>query len=192
MCDVPSNPDDVLVSIWSRLQEGSCRSDHPFHLAGVASLNEILGVTLRTMVLRKTDPETRSLMFHTDRRSHKFADLLQDPALACLFYDPRTRVQIRIQARATLHTQDAVAQEQWKTLPDHSRLLYAFALPPGTESDSPLITPARVSMNQARDHFAVIVAHVDSIEWLYLHPESHQRLRFTWQDEKVIHCWLVP
>ncbi|GIW75293.1 MAG: hypothetical protein KatS3mg104_0356 [Phycisphaerae bacterium] len=191
MSDVTLNPDDLLVTIWSRLQEGSRQSDHPFHLAGVASLNEIQGVTLRTMVLRKTDPETRSLMFHTDRRSSKFADLLQDPALACLFYDPKTRVQVRIQARATLHTQDAVAQEQWKTLPDHSRLLYTSALPPGTEIDSSL-TPARVSINQARDHFAVIVAHVDSIEWLYLHPESHQRIRFTWQGEKVIHCWLVP
>lgn len=191
MPQITPHLNQILSDLWNQLHEATIRSDHPFHLAGVASLNEIQGVTLRTMVLRKIDPDTRSLMFHTDRRSPKFADLLQDPTLACLFYDPQARVQIRVQARATLHTQDAVAQEQWKALSDHSRLLYAFSLPPGTEIDSPF-PPTRVPLHEARDHFAVIVAHIDSMEWLYLDPQSHQRLSFTWQNEKVIARWLVP
>lgn len=186
-----TQPVDILSDVWKQLQKATTEPDHPFHLAAVASLNEIQGVTLRTMVLRKADAETRSLIFHTDRRSPKFADLLQDPTLACLFYDPQHRVQVRIQARATLHTQDAVAQEQWKALPDPARLLYAVSLPPGTEIDSP-VPPACVSLHEARDHFAVIVVHIDSIEWLELGREFHQRLRFTWQDDNVCARWLVP
>lgn len=184
-------PADILADLWKRLQHARSDPAHPFHLPAVASVNEIEGVTVRTVVLRKVDPDARSIVFHTDRRSDKFADLLQDPTIACLFYDPRERLQLRIHARATLHTQDAIAHEQWVAASESTRSIYRTPLAPGSVVEK-LQTSRPAPVGDGRDNFAVIVGHVEAIDWLYLHPDAHRRARFSWQEGTMTHQWLAP
>lgn len=184
-------PDDILADLWRRLQQARSDPQHPFHLPALASVNEIDGVTVRTVVLRKVDPEARTLVFHTDRRSSKFADLLQDPTIACLFYEPKERLQLRVHARATLHTQDAIAHEQWVAASPNTRSMYRTALVPGSVVDRLQVSPAP-QVGDGRDNFAVVVGHIETIDWLYLHPDAHRRARFTWPEGKRTCEWLAP
>ncbi len=184
-------PEDIVTDFWHRLRSACDEVDNPLHTPAVASMNEMNGVTVRSVVLRKVDSQTRRLVFHTDRRSPKFADLLNDPTVAWLFYDPAIRLQLRIHTRATLHTNDAVAQEQWATLPERSRQMYRTPLPPGAAVDHMLLEPP-APHGDGRDHFAVVACRIESIDWLYLHPKVHRRARFGWEDEQLICQWLAP
>jgi hypothetical protein len=59
---------------------------------------------------------------------------------------------------------------------------YLSPLPPGTPVDR--VTPDRAS----RSHFAVLVAAVESIDWLELHADGHRRARFDASGAR----WLQP
>ncbi len=184
-------PSEILEDVWARLLAGKSELKHAFHTAALASINELEGVTVRTVVLRKVDVETRQIAFHTDRRSPKFADLLHDPAAAWLFYDAKARLQIRVRTSATLHTKDAVAHEQWVGLPEHAHGMYRSSIAPGEVLDQmapPPIDPTTVG----RDNFAVVACRIESIDWLYLHPEGHRRVRFTWMESEPKAEWLAP
>jgi pyridoxamine 5'-phosphate oxidase len=184
--------DAILADLWSRLHQGKADPNHPFHWPGIATINEIQGVTARTVVLRRVDEAPRLLWFHTDRRSAKFADLLNDATVAWLFYDHPSRLQVRVHSQATLHTNDAVAQEQWVAAPGHMRELYRTPLSPGAVL--PQIHSAKpTGGSDGRDHFAVVSCKVESIDWLYLHPNAHRRARFSWSSDDLLTAeWLAP
>ena len=71
---------------------------------------------------------------------------------------------------------------------------YLSPLPPGTAVGSDVgsgkgkrvgeLTPER----QSREHFAVLAAQVQSVDWLELHPDGHRRARFSAASA----VWLTP
>ncbi len=191
MLDTLLKPSEILEDVWARLLAGKSDVAHPFHTAAVASINELEGVTVRTVVLRKVDVESRLLYFHTDRRSPKFADLLHDPAAGWAFYDPQARLQVRLRTSATLHTKDAIAHEQWVGLPAQTQEMYRSPVAPG-EVLSQMTPPPPLPGVDGRDNFAVIVCSIESIDWLYLHPDGHRRIRFTWVENEPKAEWLAP
>lgn len=190
MLETLTRPDDILADVWQRLVQGKSDPASPFHTPVVANLNEMEGVAARTVVLRKVDIEARTLVFHTDRRSAKFQHLQQDPSVAWVFYDPTERLQLRAATSATLHTKDAFAHEQWVSSPQ-SQVIYSTPLASGTVLDAiHLKRPDPVP--DARENFSVVRCVINSLDWLYLHPDGHRRARFTF-PEGVMRCeWLAP
>lgn len=105
------NLNRVFSDIWDYLSEGAERSKSDFHLAslGTTSANQ---PRLRTVVLRRVIPEEHSIVFHTDSRSAKFKEINANHNVSLLFYSKEKKVQIRLEGKASLHTDDDLAEKQ--------------------------------------------------------------------------------
>jgi hypothetical protein len=191
MLDALLTPDAILADLWQRLQSGASDPAHPYHTPAIATTDELQGPMIRTVILRKFEPDQRVLSFHTDRRSAKFSILMKDRGIAWLFWDPALRLQVSIQSTSSLHTQDAVAHEQWVSSTPQTRSIYQTPLAPGAVLPGPLLhRPPPVG--DGRDNFAVVRSQIHHVDWLYLHPVAHRRARFTWPDGQMLCQWLAP
>ena len=187
LCD----PDDILDDLWQRLANATVDAHNPFRTASLCSLRNDGSPDARSVVLRHADRATREIVFHTDRRSEKCEQLARDARSACLFYDPAEKLQLRVRTNATLHSDDAIADTQWQNLPDRNRLVYATSFAPGTVLDT-FGTPTLTAASAGRSNFSVIRCVVMSIDWLYLHPDGHRRMRFDGLNETMSGKWIAP
>lgn len=192
--------DKLLASIWEALQNGASTRTHPLHTGVIATVSKGIPQA-RTVVLRKVLPESRTLIFHTDRRSQKISELRQNPNISWLFYDPATRVQLRLSGTATLHHQDSLADTQWQNTKLLSRRCYLSIAPLTTltkpESGLPesLLTrnPTLEESEAGRENFTVVETHIHTIDWLWLNSSGHQRAKFVWQASgESVANWVVP
>ena len=192
----------VLAECWHLLSDGAADPQHDFHTTALATTHAGLGCTLRTVVLRKVDPEARELSFYTDLRSRKIGEIEHDPRVGLLFNSMSDDTQIRVQAEAEIHHRDAVAEDAWQTLAPHRRRDYLVSGPRGlpwawatsglpAELESRDLTPAE--SEAGRHNFAVVVCHVRQMDWLFLTPYGHRRANFAWNgDDQLQTSWLVP
>ena len=184
--------DATLRAAWDLLGRGAKDRKAPAHTPVLAT-NGDGPPNLRTVVLRASDREAGRLRFHTDRRSHKVAEIEADPAGAVLVYDPRQKIQLRIDCRLSIHIEDGLAREAWAATRDFSRICYQVMHGPGETVTDPREVPfSREDSNDGADHFAVIVAEVTRIEWLYLAHQGHRRAEFVWREGAWQGRWLVP
>lgn len=193
--DLPEFYNDLDLSLraaWSLLERGVKDRKAPAHTPVLATNGE--GVPrVRTVVLRACDREARRLRFHTDRRSHKVAEIEADPAGAVLVYDPGQKIQLRLDCQLSVHIGDELAREAWAATRDFSRICYQVMQGPGEAVSDPREVPfSQEDSNDGADHFAVISALVTRIEWLYLAAHGHRRAEFRWQDGDWQGRWLVP
>jgi pyridoxine/pyridoxamine 5'-phosphate oxidase len=189
--------DLVEAQAWKALVDAVPSYRAPFHVGTVATTGLDGSPEARTVVLRSADPGTRTLSFHTDRRSPKFAELSADPQLSWLLYDEPSRMQLRLQARAWLHTDDALASVHWQATSLNSRRAYAAAAAPGspleTASDGLIVSTAegRWSLEASeacRPHFVVVTTQVSRLEVLVLHHRGHRRAAFGY-DAQGARSW---
>jgi len=157
---------------------------------------------MRTVILRKAVPSERTLTFFCDARSDKVAHLRTMPRLAYNFYDPERQLQIRCRGRAILHLGDETAARQWERIGLEGRANYASLEPPGT----PLARAAKGLPDYWRDdmalerteyafaNFAVVIATIEALDCLLLHPDGHQRVIFRWETAvgEWRGGWVVP
>jgi hypothetical protein len=191
----------ILEQIWALLWRGVNQASDPFHtpVLGTVSME---GCHLRTVVLREVELAERLLLCHTDARSPKFHEIQKTPEVSWLFYHPREKLQLRIKGLATLHTDDEMADRQWRTSKLSSRRCYCAVTAPGTAQHEPssglpekLVKrpPSEEESEQlGRQHFAVIVCQVMTIDWLYLQARGHQRVQFSWQENHFHATWVTP
>ncbi len=145
----------------------------------------------RTVVLRRFDAANTLVEIHADTRSAKIGELAVQPA-ACLHgWDAARQVQLRLTGRATLHVSGPVADAAWDALRPQSRATYDVRPGPGTVIASPEQT-AHASEAEARAAFCVITLTYDSLEYLHLGKDGHERARFTWSNGTLTSDWLVP
>lgn len=192
----------VLSECWHLLADGAAEPQHDFHTTALATTHAGLGCTLRTVVLRKVDPEARELAFYTDLRSRKIGEIQQDPRIALLFNSVSDDTQIRVQAEAVIHHRDSVAEAAWQELCPRRRRDYLVSGPRGlpwawATSGLPAEfegrDPNEAESEAGRLNFAVVVCRVRQIDWLFLTPYGHRRANFTWNDDGQLQTsWLVP
>ncbi len=197
---LPAYYDDLeasLANALGQLSRGVADRRSPFHHPVVATIGADGCPRLRTVILRGFDVPTRTLRFHTDRRSQKVAELTAEPRISWLGYDPGAKIQLRIEGRAVLHTDDALADAAWQAAKLFSRQCYGIAPGPGTplESGSDFALPETTEAGTApgRAHFAAVVVTMASLEWLYLAAQGHRRARFMWDAQGTVSSsWLAP
>jgi pyridoxine/pyridoxamine 5'-phosphate oxidase len=189
----------IPAGIWAEFQRAIQRRKHAWRTPVLANISA-LGPQLRTLVLRKSDADRRSLRFYTDRRSAKWPALTRGDRFTALFYDPKQQWQVVAEGQPRL-LEDALSDQVWRNLPVHGRAAYASVPHPGT----PLETggdglPAGFfdfelpDTDYARANFAAFELVVESLEVLQLHREGHRRARFQWHST-ASHWegqWLVP
>lgn len=185
--------DDVLEQVWSYF-EGA--AEDPGH-AGRTPTVATAGPDARTVVLRRVDRGSRSLLFHTDSRSGKMQQLIETPEVVWHDWNPDLAQQFRLYGQASLHESDDLAQGFWEDLGDEERAHYQKEEAPGSALGRPRSThpdtdPVADAPESPRDHFAVVRTVVERIDWLHLHPEGHYRAVFEWTAGSFQGEWVAP
>ncbi|MEO1205570.1 MAG: pyridoxamine 5'-phosphate oxidase family protein [Pseudomonadota bacterium] len=186
----------TLDRIWHLLSRGVADRKSAFHTPTIATTHATDRTpALRTVILRACTPRRNQLAFHTDRRSQKYEDLLIDPTLTIHVYDPKPRIQVRLTATGTLHHKDEVSEQVWHETSARSLQIYQQITPPGRPIPEPLTEDIRTN-DQAPQagykNFCVILATIQTIEWLHLTSSGHRRARFQWQHNAWEGTWLAP
>ncbi len=181
-------PDELWRDAWARWIRATRDRRHGFRHPVIATWCARRGARARSVVLRSADPASDLLLFHTDLRSAKVAELRADPRASWCFYDPRPRLQLRAETRATLHVGDDVARAAWERQGGASRAVYAAEPAPG----GPLPRNAPAPRGDGFANFVVVTCRLEALDWLLLGSPAHRRLCFRrrdsgdWQGHEVV------
>lgn len=175
-----------LETARRELVNGYAKKRHPFRYFTLATVHGG-APRQRTVVLRKLLPDF-NLLFYTDLRSHKVADIKNNSAVSALFYHPKKLMQLKIEGRAKLVEDKAVLKAYWNNIPENSRKDYITASAPGT----PIANPDHTSYNIEQHHFCAVQIVPTVIEYLQLKRPNHLRLQFSKQEGEWQDQFLVP
>ncbi|HSP24801.1 MAG TPA: pyridoxamine 5'-phosphate oxidase family protein, partial [Saliniramus sp.] len=117
----------------------------------------------------------------TDLRGAKVAEIRREPRVALHVYDPRAKFQVRVEGRASLHFDDALADDAWDATRLMSRACYATEPEPGTPLDDVgafHIPSEEDEINAGRANFCVVLIRAATIETLFLDHAGHRRALF--------------
>jgi pyridoxamine 5'-phosphate oxidase len=163
----------IEAELWQQLELASRQREHEWRTIALATL-EHGEPQVRSVLLREVDPAARELVFFTDARAPKVAQLRAQPIGMLLCWSSRLGWQLRLRVRMEVDASGLQASSRWARLKlTPAAQDYLSPLPPG----SPLASryePQRAS----REHFAVVTAQVLSLDWLELHADGHRRARF--------------
>ncbi|MCJ2088928.1 pyridoxamine 5'-phosphate oxidase family protein [Methylobacterium sp. E-005] len=188
--------DASFAELWRLLAEGAALGRSGFHLPALATLGADGAPRLRTVVLREADAATGTLRFHCDRRSDKATEIAAHPACALMAYDAAAKIQIRLEGRATLHTDDPVAEAAWAGSRAMSRVCYAAEPAPGTAlpaGDAYSLPDEVTAATTGRPRFAVVLIRTERLDLLYLDRRGHRRAAWHRNAAGGWHgTWLAP
>jgi len=175
--------DQIHQACWQELGKAPRNKAHAFRVMGLATVDGEVA-DLRSVVLREVLADEQTLLFFTDARSPKVAQIQRQPAGTLLVWCERLGWQLRLRVQLEVQTSGLAVSSRWARLKmTPAAQDYLSPLPPGAPVEHPL--PERSS----REHFAVVQARVQAIDWLELHAEGHRRALF---DSAGQGRWLTP
>ena len=187
--------DEIPGAAWRLFAAGVDAAASPFHTPSIATIGQS-GPAQRTVVLRHVDAAQRLLICHTDRRSAKARDIVEDARLCWHVYDRKLKVQVRAHGRAVLHTDDPLADACWERSARRSRTCYNTARGPGQPVSAPPPAPPGIGSDaeeaEARTHFAAIACRVRLIDWLFLCGAGHRRALIEYDGRRQSATWITP
>ena len=186
--------DATFTELWRLLAEGAAHGRSGFHLPTLATLAGE-GPRLRTIVLREAEAGAGTLRFHCDRRSDKAFELAENPACVLAVYDAEAKIQIRIEGRAVLHTDDAVAEAAWAGSRPMSRVCYAAEPPPGTAllaGNAYTLADEATAAKTGRRNFCAVVVTAQRLDFLYLDRRGHRRAAWCRDGDGWDGGWVAP
>lgn len=136
----------------------------------------------RTVVFRGFLAQTNRLMFISDRRSEKTAQIQQTPDAEACWYFTKTREQFRLSGEATVITAEtnqsdlAEARAQtWQKISDNARLQFAWPDPKGDRADKDAFSPKPLDDQVPPDTFTLLLLAPISVDHLELRGEPQSR-----------------
>lgn len=172
----------VERACWRELDRASHDAAHEWRVLTLATV-DVERADARSVVLREVDERARSLIFYTDLRSPKVAQLRLHPQATLLAWSRTLSWQLRLRVGLTLIDSGLEVSSRWARMKlSPSAQDYLSPLPPGT----PL--PHKAPERGTREHFGVVRAEVEGIDWTELHTEGHRRARFDANGS----LWLTP
>jgi pyridoxamine 5'-phosphate oxidase len=194
------NLEDILQDCWRRLINGAVLSKHPFHYPSIATINGDFP-EIRTVVLRKVVPEERTLIFYTDYRSPKINQIKGNNSISWLFYDAKSRIQLRIKTVSTIHNDDELSLKRWNDSKLESKKCYLVQPAPSTLAEFPTDgLPEQINLSGLTkeivaagiENFTVVKNLVREIDWLFLNHDGHRRAKFIFGEYEVEKHWMIP
>lgn len=180
---------DVFNNVSHELHRGALDRKHPFRYVNLSTMGQE-GINTRLIVLRRVEVNL-DLIFFTDHRSQKVADLTANAHASLLCWHPGKKAQLIIKGTVTLHRQDTLSEKYWSGISIEGRKAYGSALAPGAQVDRPDLAhdwPDQIT----NEHFCVMVFHPQQLEVLQLHKLSHYRAKYQLAQHDWLGCWLVP
>jgi pyridoxamine 5'-phosphate oxidase len=172
----------IDTACWNELARATREREHDWRVMTLATVDGERAEA-RSVVLREAHPDDRSLVFYTDDRSPKLAQIAARPLGTLLLWSPALGWQLRLRVHLQRVDDGLEVSSRWarmKLLP--SAQDYLSPLAPG----EPL--GRDTEERGSREHFAVVRARVLSTDWLELHADGHRRAVF---DEAGSH-WVQP
>lgn len=195
-----STLDAVLEYSWKLLHEGVRNYRSPFHHAALTTIDDNKP-QVRAVILREFSEKDRILICHCDMRSPKVFQIHGNRNVSWLFYDHKKWLQLRISGTASVHTDDAIAESQWKKVNVFHRINYCAEIPPGSPTDKPTSgipdflrdkASPFLDNSESRKNFAVIMCQFNEMDWLLLKLTGHIRAKFHWKDHGMDASWVIP
>jgi hypothetical protein len=169
-------------SCWQELEAAAAQRGHPWRTMALATTDGEVGHA-RMVILREVDVARRQLVFYTDARSAKAAQIATHPRGTALAWSADLGWQLRLRCRFAIDGGGLAASSRWARLKlTPAAQDYLSPLAPGS-----VLTPYD-SPRAPRESFALVVAAVEAIDWLELHADGHRRAAF--DDHGA--CWLQP
>jgi hypothetical protein len=172
----------IEARVWAELAAAPHQKQHGWRLAVLATRDGD-GADARSIVLRDVEVDARTLVFYTDARSPKVRQFEAHPQATLVLWSQHLGWQLRLRVSLALEASGLAVSSRWARLrmtpAAHD---YLSPVAPGSLLDRPVVERG------TREHFAVVTARVDTIDWLELHAEGHRRALFDGSDRR----WLVP
>jgi len=171
----PSTLTEIEAAVWQQLDAAVNDKAHEWRTPVLASVNGD-AADARVIVLREIDARQKQLLFYTDERAGKVAQLLNHPRGMVVMWSRALGWQLRCHVRLALEMSGLSSTSRWARI----RLTpaakeYLSAMPPG----APLANVLHAASGAVpRDYFAVISAEIQMIDWLELHPDGNRRALF--------------
>ncbi|MBL8327703.1 MAG: pyridoxamine 5'-phosphate oxidase family protein [Rubrivivax sp.] len=162
----------IESACWREIERAVREREHAWR---VMTLATVAGdrADARSVVLREARSASRQLIFYTDDRSPKVAQMHKHPLGTLLLWSPALGWQLRLQVRLEVLADGLEVSSRWARMKlSPAAQDYLSPLAPGT----PLGQPG--NERGARDYFAVVAAHVLAMDWLELHADGHRRVLF--------------
>ncbi len=164
----------IQQACWRELAACTRDKAHAWRVLALATRDGD-AADLRSVVLREVDAAAHTLVFFTDARSPKVAQISAQPQAMLLAWSAALGWQLRLRVRLAVQTSGLAVSSRWARLKlSPAAQDYLSPLPPGATLDGPPHTPERDS----RSHFAVVTAQVQAMDWLELHAQGHRRALF--------------
>lgn len=175
-----------LGTVFRRLAQASADPEDPFRTPVLATVDAAGTPALRHVVLREVVAVNAKLTAWTDARSAKCADIAANPRVAWLFWDPATRLQVRLSGRAEVLTAGARLESTWAGISSTRRREYLANVAPGAllgsaEADRP-----------AAPAFAMIDSWMETADLLQLDRRGHRRARLRRAAGDWVGDWVEP
>ena len=176
---------EIEAAVWQQLAAAAGEKTHEWRTPVLATVNGE-AADARTVVLREVNSREKQLVFYTDERAGKVAQLLNHPHGTAVMWSRKLGWQLRCRVRLSVEMSGLPASSRWARI----RLTpaaqeYLSAVGPGTPLPDVI---HRAGGEVPRDYFSVISGDVEAIDWLELHRAGHRRAIFDAQGAR----WVQP
>ena len=172
----------IKSALWAELARATHVRGHAWRVLALATVDGARAAA-RNVVLREVRADHRQLVFYSDSRAPKVAQLSAHPLGSLLAWSTALRWQLRLEVSLSVADSGPDVSSRWAQVQRSPGAQdYLANASPGTPVD------CYGSECGAQPHFAVVTAHVTAIDWLELHAQGHRRARFDEQGAR----WLAP
>ncbi|TDQ30960.1 pyridoxamine 5'-phosphate oxidase family protein [Zeaxanthinibacter enoshimensis] len=165
---------DHFKELKEELLAAPLNDGHPFRTGTFGTVGLDMMARLRTIVLRKTDPDL-NMTFYTDFRSKKIIHIKENPKVSLLLYHPEKKLQLKVEGLAVIKKDTASLTELWQNMKDHNKRDYTTALAPGSEISG----EDSVEYLDSENFLCMVILEPFKIEYLKLGSPHHTRIRFS-------------
>ena len=190
-----NNKSEILKRANFLLKDAVKNRESMFHTPTISSYSN-QNISSRVMVLRAHNATKRILRFHSDFRSDKVKELLDDPRTSIIGYDPILKTQIRLVGKSKVHHNNKSSLKAWDESQAISKKCYSVKDGSSHKAEKPEIYDFHMKDIKIEDgyaNFCTIEFSYHTLEFLYLQRQGHRRCKFYWNSKgKLSSVWLVP
>lgn len=185
-----SGTDDDLAAwharLWAELAAAVGDKTHPWRTPVLATVggaaSGAMSTDARVVILREAHPSAHELVFFTDARSPKVAQIEARPQGMLVLWSAALSWQLRLGVQLQVETTGLAVSSRWALLQATSAAQdYLAPRAPGQAL-------AAAPDLESRSHFAVVTATVQTMDWLLLKTGAHRRAVFDAQGAR----WVQP
>ena len=135
----------------------------------------------RTVVFRGFWADTNQLMFISDLRSDKTAQVQRTPEAEACWYFTKTREQFRLSGQLMLVSADSetsyqlARQQLWQNISENARLQFAWPQPKAPRAEAAAFDPLAPDETTPPATFTLLLLSVRSVDHLVLRGEPQHR-----------------